>query len=109
MCPALERLLAEACQFRARHRRGRRTGAGCRSPWCARAAPARTRRMGVEFDITPYPQQAIATRLECELPHGQVARRWFTPAGEILAFCRTGRWGRQVAVVWSVRAERVPG
>ncbi len=39
----------------------------CRRPsrWCAKAARARTRaEFGVEYDVTPYPQHAIATRLE---------------------------------------------
>lgn len=65
--------------------------------------------LGVPFDTTRYPQDAIATRLDCERPHGQVARQWFTPEGEILAFLPLdGPQGRQVAVVWSARSERVP-
>ena len=43
-----------------------------------RGRASRTRaEFGVEFDITPYAQHAIATRLACERPHGQVARQWF--------------------------------
>eukprot|EP01034_Spumella_vulgaris_P045460 gene45460-56626_t len=57
---------------------------------------------GVEFDVTPYTQHAIATRLVCEHPHGQVARQWFLPQG-ILAFLPLdGADGHTVAVVWSV-------
>src|SRR5690606_12387932 len=59
--------------------------------------------LGVEFEVTPYGQTAIATRLECELPHGQVARQWFAPDGSILAFLPMGGpAGNLVAVVWSV-------
>ena len=57
---------------------------------------------GVEFDATPYGQHAIATRLRCERPHGQVARQWFSSQG-ILAFLPIeGADGHSVAVVWSV-------
>ena len=71
---------------------------------------SRTRaELGVEFDTTRYPQHAIATRLDCERPHGQVARQWFTAEGDIVAFLPLdGADGRQVAVVWSVLADRVP-
>ena len=70
---------------------------------------SRTRdELGVDFETTRYPQQAIATRLDCERPHEQVARQWFTPEGEILALLPLdGAQGHQVAVVWSVREERV--
>jgi ubiquinone biosynthesis UbiH/UbiF/VisC/COQ6 family hydroxylase len=62
----------------------------------------------VEVDITPYPQSAIATRLQCTLPHGQTARQWFSRDG-ILAFLPLGGApGNSVAVVWSVPHERIP-
>lgn len=70
-----------------------------------RASPARAQ-FGVEFDVTPYPQQAIAARLSCEKPHAQIARQWFAH-NEILAFLPMGgAQGNAVAVVWSVPQER---
>src|SRR5205085_6350336 len=57
----------------------------------------------VPFDITPYPQHAIAARLECEKPHDGVARQWFAN-GEILALLPLG--GHGVALVWSVAESR---
>lgn len=65
---------------------------------------SRTRaEFGVEFASTAYGQDAIATRLACERPHGAVARQWFTPGGDILAFLPLGGpLGNSVAVVWSV-------
>lgn len=58
---------------------------------------------GVEFDLVPYAQDAIATRLDCERPHGAVARQWFGADGSILAFLPLGGDdGNSVAVVWSV-------
>lgn len=69
---------------------------------------SRTReQFGVEFDVTPYGQTAIATRLACALPHGQVARQWFGADGSILAFLPLGGpAGNSVAVVWSVSHEQ---
>lgn len=58
---------------------------------------------GVQFSVTPYPHHAIASRLDCEIPHGQVARQWFAN-GEILALLPLG--GSQVALVWSVMQQR---
>lgn len=64
---------------------------------------SRTRaEFGIEFEVTHYPQTAIAARLDCELPHGQMARQWFMQ-DDILAFLPLdGPQGNSVAVVWSV-------
>ena len=74
---------------------------------CEGRASSTRAEFGVDFEVTPYTQHAIATRLECEHPHGQVARQWFLPDG-ILAFLpldgpEVGRW----PVVWSVDREQV--
>ncbi len=64
--------------------------------------------LALEFDVTPYHQHAIAARLRCDLPHGQVARQWFHN-GEILAWLPLSDAtsdGNSVALVWSVSAER---
>jgi 2-polyprenyl-6-methoxyphenol hydroxylase-like FAD-dependent oxidoreductase len=60
----------------------------------------------VPFDVTPYPQLAIAARMECEKPHDDVARQWFA-GGDILALLPLG--GRNVALVWSVAESRSAG
>ena len=80
--------------------------------------------LAVEFDVTPYHQHAIAARLTGDLPHGGIARQWFTGAesqGEILAFlplsdgieatsaansANSEPSGNSVALVWSVSSER---
>ena len=80
---------------------------------CEGKASSTRAEFGVQYDVTPYPQRAIATRLHCEKPHGRVARQWFC-AGEILAFLPLGgsesatgpAGGNSVAVVWSVREPR---
>jgi ubiquinone biosynthesis UbiH/UbiF/VisC/COQ6 family hydroxylase len=68
---------------------------------------SRTREeLGIDFDITPYHQTAIAARLGCETPHGQVARQWFSK-GDILAFLPLdGSQGSTVALVWSVHEDK---
>ena len=61
---------------------------------------------GVEWDVTPYDQSALAARVQCERPHGQVARQWFSK-GEILAFLPlNGETGNLCALVWSVSPQR---
>jgi ubiquinone biosynthesis UbiH/UbiF/VisC/COQ6 family hydroxylase len=66
--------------------------------------------LGVEFDVTPYHQHAIAARLTGTLPHGNQALQWFKN-GEILAFLplsepNQAQSGNSVALVWSVAEER---
>ena len=61
---------------------------------------------GVDYAATPYAQLAIAARLDCQIPHGQTARQWFS-GGEILAFLPLdGPQGNSVAIVWSVHEDR---
>jgi ubiquinone biosynthesis UbiH/UbiF/VisC/COQ6 family hydroxylase len=66
--------------------------------------------LGVDFDVTPYHQCAIAARLTGTLPHGNQALQWFKN-GEILAFLPLSEPnqthpGNSVALVWSVAEER---
>ena len=76
---------------------------------CEGRASSTRAEFNVDFDVTPYPQQAIAARLVCEKPHGQIARQWFSD-GEILAFLPLGGpQGNSVAVVWSVHESRADG
>ncbi|MCM2251994.1 MAG: FAD-dependent monooxygenase [Ramlibacter sp.] len=79
---------------------------------CEGKASATRAEFGVQYEVTRYPQHAIAARLHCEKPHGQVARQWFAD-GEILAFLPMGGSGatpdgNSVAVVWSVQEPRAP-
>jgi 2-polyprenyl-6-methoxyphenol hydroxylase-like FAD-dependent oxidoreductase len=65
---------------------------------------------GVEYDVRPYGQHAVAARLTTERPHGHVARQWFSN-GEVLALLplggqTPGDGGNTVALVWSVQQER---
>ena len=61
---------------------------------------------GASWSIKPYPQKAIAARLQSDRPHGGVARQWFS-GGDILALLPlAGITGNSVALVWSVSVER---
>lgn len=107
--PALEAKLAEAVRYQSGIEEFHAPVSAPLTVVCEGRASQTRAELGVEFVSTAYPQQAIATRLDCEYAHGQVARQWFTPAGEILAFLPLdGPHGKQVAVVWAVRKERIP-
>jgi 2-polyprenyl-6-methoxyphenol hydroxylase-like FAD-dependent oxidoreductase len=80
---------------------------------CEGKSSATRAEFGVQFDAVPYGQRAIAARVHCEKPHGQVARQWFW-GGEILALLPLGdagggKAGNSVAIVWSVHEQRAAG
>lgn len=106
--PALEAKLAEAVRYQSGIEEVASPVHAPLTVVCEGRASQTRAELGVEFETMAYPQHAIATRLDCEYAHDQIARQWFTPAGEILAFLPLdGPQGKQVAVVWSVQAERV--
>jgi 2-polyprenyl-6-methoxyphenol hydroxylase-like FAD-dependent oxidoreductase len=75
---------------------------------CEGRASSTRAEFGVPFNITPYPQRAIAARLLSEKPHGQIARQWFS-GGNILAFLPMGGpQGNLLAMVWSVNSALAP-
>jgi len=105
--PALEQQLAQAVQYQDHIDVVSAPVAAPLTVVCEGRASATRAELGVDFDSVRYPQQAIATRLDCERAHEQIARQWFTPEGDILAFLPLGGpAGREVAVVWSVPSER---
>lgn len=104
--PVLEARLAEAVRYQPQIEVLATPAPARLTVVCEGRASSTRAEFGVDFDVTPYPQHALATRLHCEKPHGQVARQWFA-GGEILAFLPMGGpQGNSVAVVWSVPAER---
>ena len=105
--PALEARLAEAVRFQPQVEVVEAPVPAPLTVVCEGRASSTRAEFGVNFQVTPYAQHAIATRLRCEHPHGQVARQWFLPNG-ILAFLPLeGPQGNSVAVVWSVLQEQV--
>ena len=107
--PALEERLAQAVRFQPLLEVVDSPVAAPLTVVCEGRASTTRAEFGVHFDVTPYAQHAIATRVRCEHPHGQVARQWLSPQG-ILAFLPLeGVQGNSVAVVWSVPEDRVSG
>lgn len=73
---------------------------------CEGKASSTRAQWGVQWDVTPYDQWALATRVRCAQPHAQVARQWFGD-DQILAFLPLeGPQGNLCAIVWSVSPER---
>ena len=106
--PALEARLAEAVRYQPLIEERAEPVAAPLTVVCEGRASQTREALGVAFDVTPYPQHALALRLRCAEPHGQAARQWFEE-GRILAFLPLGGPdGREVAVVWSVPADELP-
>ena len=70
---------------------------------CEGSASQSRDEFGVDFEVTPYGQRAIAARFEITQPHEQCARQWFAQ-GDILGVLPL--FGNSVAIVWSVHEER---
>ena len=104
--PVLEGLLADAVRFQSLIEVHDSPQTASLSVVCEGRASRTRAEFGVDFDITPYHQWALATRVECQLAHEQTARQWFT-GGDVLAFLPMGgAQGNLCAVVWSVSPER---
>jgi 2-polyprenyl-6-methoxyphenol hydroxylase-like FAD-dependent oxidoreductase len=74
---------------------------------CEGKASATRAAWGVDYDVHPYAQSAIATRMRCDKPHGQIARQWLLPDEVLALLPMGGAQGDTVAVVWSVPQARV--
>ncbi|HEX2544992.1 MAG TPA: FAD-dependent monooxygenase [Ramlibacter sp.] len=61
---------------------------------------------GVNFEVTSYPQRAIAARLDCDNSHGGIARQWFDDGNILALLPMGGTMGNSVALVWSVQEPR---
>jgi 2-polyprenyl-6-methoxyphenol hydroxylase-like FAD-dependent oxidoreductase len=106
--PALERRLDDAIDYQPLIERVTTSTPARLSVVCEGRASETRLTLGVDYVTTAYPHTAIATRLHGSVPHGGVARQWFS-CGEILAFLPLdGPQGNSVAVVWSVEHARVP-
>ena len=104
--PALETQLGEAVRFQPQIERLTAPQPAALTVICEGKASSTRAELGIDFEIMPYHQSAVAARITCELPHAQTARQWFA-GGEILAFLPLdGPQGNSVAVVWSVDESR---
>ena len=104
--PALEKRLADAVGFQGGIERLGEPAPAALTVVCEGKRSATRDELGLEFDVRPYPHNAIAARLTTEKPHGGVARQWFV-RGEILALLPLdGAQGNSVALVWSVPVQQ---
>lgn len=105
--PALEAMLAQATSFQPQIEMIDSPQSATLTVVCEGKASAARAEFGVDFDVAPYLQRAIAARLTCEKPHDQTARQWFA-RDEILGVLPLGNAlaGNEVAIVWSVPDER---
>jgi 2-polyprenyl-6-methoxyphenol hydroxylase-like FAD-dependent oxidoreductase len=101
--PALEAQLAQATQFQADIETVAAPVAATLTVVCEGSASQSRAEFGVDFEVTPYAQRAIAARFDVATGHLQCARQWFA-AGEILGVLPL--FGNSVAIVWSVEEAR---
>lgn len=107
--PALERQLADAVRFQPLIEMRDAPVPAALTVVCEGKASLTRETLGVRYEVTRYPQHAIAARLEAERPHGGIARQWFNARGEVLALLPLGGDdGRALALVWSVDQLRAP-
>jgi 2-polyprenyl-6-methoxyphenol hydroxylase-like FAD-dependent oxidoreductase len=107
--PALEQRLADAVRFQPLIEVVQAPVPAPLTVVCEGKASATREALGVRYDITRYPQHAIAARFEAELPHDEIARQWFNDCGEVLALLPLGGpGGHGLALVWSVDQAHVP-
>lgn len=104
--PALEEQLTGAVRFQPLIEMVNTPAAAALTVVCEGKASVTREAWGVQTDVTPYHQWAIACRVRTAQPHAQTARQWFNQ-GDILAFLPLeGESGNLCAMVWSVTPER---
>ena len=104
--PALEQQLMQAVRFQSHIETVQAPVQAALTVICEGQKSSSRDEFGAHWTVKPYPQKAIAARLESDQPHGGVARQWFSH-GDILALLPlSGADGNSVALVWSVSTER---
>jgi 2-polyprenyl-6-methoxyphenol hydroxylase-like FAD-dependent oxidoreductase len=104
--PALEARLAQAVRFQPQISLLESPADATLSVICEGRASMSRQLLGVEQDVMPYAQVAIAARLSAELPHQQVACQWFTPQDILGLLPMGGEGGNLLAAVWSIPADQ---
>ncbi len=101
--PPLQAQLAQATQFQAEIETVESPVAAPLTVVCEGSASQSRQEFGIDFEVAPYAQRAIAARLDIGEPHAQCARQWFSQ-GDILGVLPL--FGNSVAIVWSVEEAR---
>ena len=109
--PVLEAQLAQATKFAPQIEQFSSPQPATLTVVCEGKASRSRDEFGVEFEVTPYSQAAVATRLWCEYPHHETARQWFSTDSILgvlpmsLAPAPDPALGNSVAIVWSTEKE----
>lgn len=104
--PALEQQLAQAVHYQPQIETVEAPVKAALNVVCEGQKSSSRNEFGAQWTVKPYPQKAIAARLDCSQPHQGVARQWFSH-GDVLALLPlSGPTGNSVALVWSVSVER---
>ncbi|WP_077000221.1 FAD-dependent monooxygenase [Variovorax sp. KK3] len=104
--PALEQILADAVRFQSRIEVVSAPVPAPLTVVCEGRTSATREQLGVRYDVTRYPQHAIAARVVADEPHDGAARQWFNDRGEVFALLPMA--DKQLALVWSVDQLRAP-
>ncbi|OUL99760.1 FAD-dependent monooxygenase [Variovorax sp. JS1663] len=104
--PALEQQLADAVRFQSRIEVVAEPVAAPLTVVCEGRISATREQLGVRYEVTRYPQHAIAARVVADEPHDGAARQWFNDRGEVFALLPMT--DKQLALVWSVDQLRAP-
>ena len=108
--PELERLLAQRVQAEQRITLLEAHAPAALTVICEGRASSTRQALGIDFDVLPYHQHALAARVRCSTPHRQQALQWFRQAQgglEILALLPLGgAHGHEASLVWSVAPEQ---
>ena len=104
--PELEQLLQDAVRFQPLIETLDQPAAAELTVVCEGRASATRAAYGVEFDVKPYNQWALAARVLCTEPHAQVARQWFDQDDILALLPLGGATGQSCALVWSLSPER---
>lgn len=108
--PVLEAQLAEAVRYQADIALLNAPEPAALTVVCEGRASVTRAELGVQFEVLPYQQHAVAARVRCSTPHRQQALQWFTQGAqglEILALLPLGgAQGDTASLVWSLSPER---
>ena len=104
--PILENLLKEAVRFQPLIDMVEQPTKAELTVVCEGRASKTRQEYGVNFEVKPYAQWALATRVRCSIGHGQVARQWFDDGNILALLPLEGPNGHLCALVWSVSPER---
>ena len=104
--PALEQQLVQAARYQPQIERMAAPEKAALTVVCEGQRSSSRDEFGARWTVKPYPQKAIAARLESDQPHQGVARQWFANGDIVALLPLSGAAGNSLALVWSLSIER---